>query len=65
MKTRPIGERFQDGDVTLEVMKDAGGCKGCYYDEYYLCTANDELAGECTSSLRIDRTPVIFSKVEP
>lgn len=64
MKTRPIGERFQDGDVTLEV-KGASGCKGCYYDEYYLCTSNNVLAGRCSSGLRRDRTSVIFEKVEP
>ena len=66
MKTVPIGERFQDGDVTLEVKKAVCGCDGCFYKG--VCPFLDdirELAGECAWHLRSDRTLVIFEKVEP
>ena len=65
MKTRPIGERFQDGDVTLEVSKEVCGCDGCYYDAGKKCVANDDVAGGCLRSVRPDKTSVIFEKVEP
>lgn len=64
MKTRPIGERFQDGDVTLEVKK-IEHCEGCYYNTGKGCVANDDVAGGCIECERSDRTPVIFEKVEP
>jgi hypothetical protein len=66
MKTRPIGERFQDGDVTLEVKKEVYGCDGCFYKG--VCLFLDdirELAGECAKQRRSDKTSVIFEKVEP
>jgi hypothetical protein len=65
MKTRPIGERFQDGDVTLEVKKEVCGCDGCYYDAGKGCVANDDVAGGCIGCERSDRMFVIFEKVEP
>lgn len=68
MKTRPIGERFQDGDVTLEVkniVHCAGYCDGCYYDTGNECVVNDDVAGGCLCSERTDRTFVIFKLVEP
>lgn len=64
MKTRPIGERFQDGDVTLEVKKNEH-CEGCYYNTGKECVATYDVAGECASGLRSDKKPVIFEKVEP
>jgi hypothetical protein len=66
MKTRPIGERFQDGDVTLEVKKEVCEyCTGCYYDTGETCVVNGDVAGECASWLRSDKKSVIFEKVEP
>ena len=65
MKTRPIGERFKVGNVTLEVKEAIDGCAGCYYSEYYLCAANDDLAGRCLASERTDDLSVSFVKVEP
>ena len=64
MKTRPIGERFQDGDVTLEVKKEVCGCDGCFYKG--ACPFDIwHIAGECTKQLRSDKTHVIFEKVDP
>lgn len=65
MKTRPIGERFQDGDVTLEVKKEGCGCDGCYYGTGKECVVNDDFAGGCLRDERSDKTPIIFEKVEP
>lgn len=67
MKTRPIGERFHDGGVTLEVKNNehCAYCEGCYYNTGKECVATDDVAGECASGVRSDKTSVIFEKVEP
>jgi hypothetical protein len=67
MKTRPIGERFQDGDVTLEVKNNehCAYCAGCYYGTGKECVVNDDVAGGCLRRERTDRTSVIFVKVKP
>jgi hypothetical protein len=66
MKTRPIGERFQDGSVTLEVRKDQGLCSGCYYRHAPFCgyQTNRSLAGECGAVRREDGEPVVFVRVK-
>jgi hypothetical protein len=64
MKTRPIGERFQDGGVTLEVKKEWRVCYGCHYGCYYVCRANRSLTGECGIYAREDGESVVFVMVE-
>ena len=62
MKKRPIGERFQDGGVTLEVRK-GNSCAGCYYKMYFIC-GRSSAAGECTKRERSDGRAVVFARVE-
>ena len=65
MKTRPISERFQDGDVTLEVKKEGWVCYGCHYGDYCVCRANRSHTGECGKYTRSDGVSVVFARVEP
>ena len=65
MKTRPIGERFKDGNVTLEVRKDQGLCYGCYYGHAPFCETNRSHTGECGKYTRSDGESVVFVRVEP
>ena len=64
MKSRPIGERFKDDNVTLEVKKDEWLCYGCHYGYVYSCKAKRSLTGECGSYTREDGESVIFVRVE-
>ena len=67
MKTRPIGERFKDGKVTLEVRKDQGLCSGCYYGHAPFCgyQTNRSLTGACGAWSRGNGESVVFVRVEP
>ena len=62
MTTRPIGERFQDGGVTLEVRK-GKSCDGCYYKMYFIC-GRSVVAGECAKIMRSDGRAVVFARME-
>jgi len=66
MKTRPIGERFKDGKVTLEVRKDQGFCSGCYYGHAPFCgyQTNRSLTGACGAWSRGNGESVVFVRVD-
>jgi hypothetical protein len=65
MKSRPIGERFKDGKVTLEVRKDQGFCSGCYYGHAPFCgyQTNRSLTGACGAWSRGNGESVVFVRV--
>ena len=65
MKTRPIGLRFEDGGVTLEVQRETHDCDECYYDCGFFCAVNRDYAGACARAKREDKKSVIFKLVEP
>lgn len=77
--SRPIGERFNFGDVVLEVVADVdftyGDCTGCYFYEcimdirgyitcYRNCEAHASFIGHCYYESREDGEDVIFRQVE-
>lgn len=66
LKTRPIGEKFQDDDGTwIEVKESSYGCDRCYY-AYKDCYGKiRKVIGECSMEKRIPRIEVIFSKTTP
>ena len=62
---RPIGDKFDFGGITLEVVE-SNSCKGCiffgggvYCDEY-----NHNIVGNCGPFVRSDEKSVIFKEVE-
>lgn len=61
---RKIGEVFQDGDVTLKVIKQKRNCNGCFYRPKLSmrCVSSLELSGNCMPRLRNDNERVIFTK---
>lgn len=63
---RQIGERFDFGGVTLEVVDWKEHCKGCYFFKgCCICEEHDiEVTGECVYDNRIDGKCVKFQKVE-
>lgn len=69
MKTRPIGEIFNDSGTSLEVVEIdehqvCDGCDGCFYDMGMCgCVAGDN-AGCCTVSNRTDGKNVIFKEIK-
>lgn len=63
IKTRPIGERFEDNGILLEVVKYGRGCRKCYYvNSVGGCSAHKQ--AECAAPHRPDRTNVIFKEVK-
>ena len=62
---RQIGERFDFGGVTLEVVE-SGACKGCLFFKGFLhCEDHDmEVTGDCGPVNRSDGKSVKFHKVE-
>ena len=62
---RQIGERFDFGGVTLEVVE-SGACKGCLFFKGFLhCDGHDmEVTGDCGPVNRSDNKSVKFLKVE-
>lgn len=62
---RQIGEQFDFGGVTLEVVE-SGPCKGCYFFKGAInCEGyNNEIAGPCGPVGRSDGKSVKFQKVE-
>ena len=62
---RQIGEKFDFGGVTLEVV-DSGACKGCLFFKGFLhCEEHDmEVTGDCGPVNRSDGKSVKFQKVE-
>lgn len=66
MKTRPIGEIFNDSGTSLEIVEvDVHqGCDGCFYDMGFCgCVAGDN-AGSCGMSYRTDGKNVIFKELK-
>ena len=62
---RQIGERFDFGGVTLEVVE-SGACNECYFfkGEYNHCGGyNNEIAGPCGPFNRVDGKSVMFKRV--
>ena len=65
---RKIGEKFQQGNVTLKVLKEDKNhwCVGCYYNHGALSTCWEsemlENRGECRISHRNDKSGVIFKE---
>ena len=61
---RQIGEKFDFGGVTLEVVE-SGPCKGCFFfvngSNIYCKGFNGEINGHCIG--RSDGKSVIFKKV--
>ena len=62
---RQIGEQFDFGGVTLEVVE-SGPCKGCFFFKGTIhCEGyNNDIAGSCGQFNRSDGESVIFKKVE-
>lgn len=64
IKIRPIGERFEDNGVMLEVVKVGRGCRRCYYvNSVGGCSAHKQT--ECAAPHRPDKTNVIFKEIKP
>ena len=64
---RKIGERFDFGGVTLEVVDWKEHCKGCYFYGGYINCQNREVRntiGYCSPFSRNDGKNVIFKDVE-
>lgn len=65
---RKIGEKFQQGNVTLKVLKEDKNhwCVGCYYNHGGLsdCFFKDTLSnrGECRIGHRSDNSGVVFKE---
>lgn len=60
---RKIGEIFNTGNSKLQVVKSML-CVGCFYEKKSKkCIFNNE-SGECSESLRTDKTSVIFKEVK-
>lgn len=63
---RQIGEQFEYGGVTLEVVE-SGACKGCYFFNtgyHVYCEEHDsEITGDCGPFNRVDGKSVSFKKV--
>lgn len=68
IKTRPIGERFDAGGVTLTVVEtNTSFCDGCHWQNSgKACDLIGFVAvgGACSSEARNDRKNVIFKKVK-
>ena len=62
---RPIGDKFDFGGVTLEVVE-SEQCKGCYFfkSTVYCDGYKNEAVGDCGHDGRSDRKSVKFKKVE-
>ena len=62
---RKIGERFDFGGVTLEVVE-SGSCKECYFFKGGIrCEGyNGEINGSCGPFNRCDGKSVIFKEVK-
>ena len=62
---RQIGERFDFGGVTLEVVE-SGACKGChFFKDCINCEEHDmEVTGYCGTVNRSDGKSVKFQKIE-
>ena len=62
---RQIGERFDYGGVTLELVE-SGACKGCLFFKGFLhCEEHDiDVTGDCGPVNRSDGKSVKFQKVE-
>jgi len=56
--TRPVGDIFKDGNVTLKVIE-SDSCKGCYYN--YPQDCNIEVSGYCADR----EESVIFKRINP
>lgn len=73
---RPVGERFNLGNVVLEVVPDANfDCKSCYFHERVRDTRGDItsirhcgihafLTGHCAAEDREDGEDIIFRQVK-
>lgn len=64
---RPIGDKFDFGGVTLEVVEEGEfACEGCYFRHPQFCYYCDIMAiiGPCSDIERDDEKDVIFKEVE-
>ena len=65
---RKIGEKFQQGNVTLKVLKEDQNhwCIDCYYNHGRLSTCWEsktlENRGECRKGMRGDKSGVVFKE---
>lgn len=59
-----IGETFQCGLVTLKCTKNTNACEGCFFDYPYGCGKDNDTIGSCLQEERVDKTSVIFAKVD-
>ena len=67
IKTRPIGDVFQDEKgVSLKVVEGVSFCKGCFYfaDELSCNVSDRENTGYCTETQRQDKIDIIFKKIK-
>lgn len=62
IKTRPVGEQFEEDGVLLEVTEHPN-CGGCYFIPFWPCCAITLLA--CSETDRTDGKSVVFKKVIP
>lgn len=62
-----IGEVFQCGLVKLKCVKANKECDGCFFDKLIsscMSSCIADMTGECDSGYRLDKTDVIFVKME-
>lgn len=69
IRTRPIGDVFQQGGRSYEVVEvdQSNGCRGCGMNIGTMdepCIADIEACGLCYQSIRSDNKSVIFKQLE-
>lgn len=64
-KSRRIGEKFNYGDVTLEVTENTNGksCGDCYFLHNW-CSESFDTRGKCSKRARDDKREVYFKEVK-
>lgn len=62
---RQIGERFNWGEVTLEVEEAPNGhpCGNCYFMLNDWCFKFANITGKCSGEFRTDKREIIFKEV--
>lgn len=64
MKYRKIGERFQYGERTLEVVVSSDSCQGCFFDNLPWCSGIFKITGPCIPNQREDKKWVSFREIK-
>lgn len=65
MKTRKIGERFDFGARTLEVVEGDDRCDGCFFKDADTCCMDRFIwTGPCVPNGRDDKKWVIFKEIK-